>query len=171
LPSKHRVIVHRDMKNPHIGTQISLSIWILFTIGFSHLVEVNSSLNVQSTFDGIALKILCITRPNKGTCKSIGARNATTRRHARARPRVAAVRRHTKADRRSLCVSSTCVSLACTSRSRLGRRTARHAACTRSLQRCPRLPRTHADAVAVPRALMHRGCLPMKWDALHAPRL
>jgi hypothetical protein len=26
LPSKHRVIVHRDMKNPHIGTQISLSI-------------------------------------------------------------------------------------------------------------------------------------------------
>jgi hypothetical protein len=116
-------------------------------------------------FEGIALKNLCIARPNRGTCKGIGAENALARRRAHTRPLVAAT-------------SPPCVAIvrlkvcawpryASASRASLGAASAGVAACHATCTRA-------RDAVLAPAAPARRGsasyCALKRRGALAAKR-
>jgi hypothetical protein len=87
----------------------------------------------------------------------------TSRAHASTSRRlVSVVRRRTTAGHRSLCVSSACVSLACTPRSLLGWRT-RAPRGVHALAAASYLPAAHAHRCRHrTRALMHQVCLALK---------
>jgi hypothetical protein len=73
------------MENPQVGIQFSSPIQILFTIGFNHLVEGNSTLNVLSTVLWVCIENFVHCTTKQGHMQSIGAGNAPARHRPRAR--------------------------------------------------------------------------------------
>jgi hypothetical protein len=98
------------------------------------------------------MKNLCDARPNSGTCEGMRAWNAPARRHTPAPTCVHASpsRRSTTAGHQSLCMTSACVGLVHTPRSRLGWRSRAQRGEYAHAGAIPSPPLTHSETTAVP---------------------